>query len=721
MAAESAARAAESRKAEAMQRMAQLELNLNAVRDALEKQVADRDHELTELRRDADAQRTRATEAERALASTNAALFQTDELVRALKASQDKMHTQHKQTVATLTADAQAAARAAAEELSAVQTDAAATHAALTSRAEELQVLLDDTLAQQRITDKKRLHLVKELKAQLRREAMVNRDLQVTLNAVRDELDANSLTRLDAYAATQRRQFLSPGGNGRGHSTAPTPFTSPLPPAQGATVAAVMNSPMPRGGGGPTIEVESEVAAALTDRLAQVQEMNFTLKQRIKYLEETVQVGFVHFSLHPHHCNTFSLTLWWCVVARPLQTLSHDLEQKRQIVQSYVRRVESGALSVGHPTTTTFTSSRSNQFAESPDDVKRDMYAKMELLLEETSLHNVQLRKVVDTLGHELQRLDSECKAAVHEAATAKAALQLADADKAELTSGLEVSMADATTAQQQVVTVTLALRRLEGVVAEGEAERRTLHTQWYTASAAVQRLEAMVARGDAERARLEAARDELSAQLVTLSTERQQGLRTNAKDGPTANSDLPQQRTATTSPSPSPPHETRHARAASIAVAPVPDSADLAEASGVPALSVVPALPSSPVISAAPVPAPAPSLEPAPGALEVAVAVSPLPTPSPCEPETDADGVTPVPATIPASATAATAAATTPDLDSAAPQAVESVASAAAPATPAAVHEALAPPNVVTPDLPVTEAAAPVEVAPAKKKKGKK
>ena len=34
-----------------------------------------------------------------------------------------------------------------------------------------------------------------------------------------------------------------------------------------------------------------------------------------------------------------------------------------------------------------------------------------------------------------------------------------------------------------QVVTITLALRRLEGVVAEGEAERRTLHTQLYATS----------------------------------------------------------------------------------------------------------------------------------------------------------------------------------------------------------------------------------------------
>ncbi len=37
-----------------------------------------------------------------------------------------------------------------------------------------------ETSAQQRIIDKKRSHLVKELKAQLRRETAINRDLQVT-------------------------------------------------------------------------------------------------------------------------------------------------------------------------------------------------------------------------------------------------------------------------------------------------------------------------------------------------------------------------------------------------------------------------------------------------------------------------------------------------------------------------------------------------------------
>lgn len=116
---------------------------------------------------------------------------------------------------------------------------------------------------------------------------------------------------------------------------------------------------------------------------------------------------------------------------------------------------------------------------EADEDVKRDMYHKMEMLLEENSLHNIQLRNVVESLGHEVQRLDTRAKDLEREHASA---LKLIEAEKADLTAAAESGSAEASAALRerdklkgQVTSISEAMRRLESACRDLEAERNGL------------------------------------------------------------------------------------------------------------------------------------------------------------------------------------------------------------------------------------------------------
>jgi predicted LPLAT superfamily acyltransferase len=113
---------------------------------------------------------------------------------------------------------------------------------------------------------------------------------------------------------------------------------------------------------------------------------------------------------------------------------------------------------------------------EADEDVKRDMYHKMEMLLEENSLHNIQLRQVVESLGHEVQRLDTRAKDLEREHASA---LKLTEAEKADLLAAAESGSAEVAAALRerdklkgQIASVSEAMRRLENACRDLEAER---------------------------------------------------------------------------------------------------------------------------------------------------------------------------------------------------------------------------------------------------------
>lgn len=104
---------------------------------------------------------------------------------------------------------------------------------------------LEEATAQQRIVDKKRGQIVKELKSQLRRETALNKQLQVSLYALQDE--------------------ISSGVAPRGELTRSVSVIE-LP---------VKNESI------KDASAEAEMTVYLTKRISEIQELNFTLKQRV--------------------------------------------------------------------------------------------------------------------------------------------------------------------------------------------------------------------------------------------------------------------------------------------------------------------------------------------------------------------------------------------------------------------------------------------------------
>lgn len=365
--------------------------------------------------------RARSTEAQRSLSDTRQQLAHADDLIVALKREADRVSAQHDRAIRDAQSEAHEVRERSAEQVAALR-------AACDQQVDDLQSQLDNTRAeleeahaQQRIIDAKRSQLVKELRKQLKQELVLNREMQVTIRSMQDELGEvqRGTGASPAHLNVSTQSQLPPQQQSHAHigtrhlsiisssrvesasfsasaqlltsdalldAAATTAAQSPPPPAQARRHTAYSSAQFlnPQSGGAsasqspqapPPLPVPSgvgdEVAAAMMQKLADAQEQNFTLRQKIKALE--------------------------------LQSKQkdHEAEGKQQIIAALINRFGGSANTSGRLTI---------DLASLGDEERRNLYRKMDRLLEELSLHNIQLKATIDALGAEVQRADARAK-----------------------------------------------------------------------------------------------------------------------------------------------------------------------------------------------------------------------------------------------------------------------------------------------------------------------
>jgi chromosome segregation ATPase len=119
--------------------------------------------------------------------------------------------------------------------------------------------------------------------------------------------------------------------------------------------------------------VDAEVSKHLAERLATVQDELFNAKRRISSLDAHVAL------------------------------LQDDVNQKKEMIRNFVRRIETGAL-----TTSDMTLTASKKYATESNENKQELFTKMETVLQETTLQNIALRNDMKKLGAEVSRLSTK-------------------------------------------------------------------------------------------------------------------------------------------------------------------------------------------------------------------------------------------------------------------------------------------------------------------------
>merc|ERR1719419_865350 len=126
------------------------------------------------------------------------------------------------------------------------------------------------------------------------------------------------------------------------------------------------------------VSSESEVVSALSQKVTDREEKNYALKQQIKYLEETVR------------------------------EVNEELEKKKSIVRNIIQRTKISALSSGDIEQRIREKNKRSTLAKSSP---QELLSKMELFVQETSLQNAHLRRDIDAMGVEIQKLYKENQA----------------------------------------------------------------------------------------------------------------------------------------------------------------------------------------------------------------------------------------------------------------------------------------------------------------------
>jgi len=117
--------------------------------------------------------------------------------------------------------------------------------------------------------------------------------------------------------------------------------------------------------------VEQEVANALAQKLAQLENDKFVLVKKQRALEE-------------HN-----------------DMLQADVMQKKEMIRNLVRRIEIGSL-------TTTDDSGMQQMASLSPESRQVLFEKMEVLLQETTLQNAQYKNNLQSMGAEITKLMEE-------------------------------------------------------------------------------------------------------------------------------------------------------------------------------------------------------------------------------------------------------------------------------------------------------------------------
>lgn len=220
---------------------------------------------------------------------------------------------------------------------------------------EQTEAQMSDAKLNEKIESKKRNRLVEELKKQLKKDALRVRELEAALAEAKDGM-------MNAEKALLVKGALEFGS---------TP--SRLTGLRGISQRRVSTSSTHSTQSTTSNEVLEEVSAALSKKFAALKDENYIMKQKLFYLEQNCRL------------------------------LNEDIIQKKAIIGNYLSRIQSGAL-----TTAAMTKRQQineAKFNKQPEKVKMALFSKMEIVLQETSLQNMQYKEHLKTMGLEVSKL----------------------------------------------------------------------------------------------------------------------------------------------------------------------------------------------------------------------------------------------------------------------------------------------------------------------------
>merc|ERR1719499_1462214 len=194
---------------------------------------------------------------------------------------------------------------------------------------------------ERKIAHKRLSDLVKQLRSQLKKETIKNQGLQAQLAEARDSLR-------DAPASVKAAN-------------------SPNLPSDADTASSISVEVDPA--------VSTEFADAMTLKLTQQTEENFKLKEKIKFLEGSIQ------------------------------EITEDLYQRKVTLRNIMLRIDTGAL-----TTETEQQGRKAKKLGKNRKVWEELVNRMEIVVTETSLQNDHLRREKKQMGAEMQKLYKRTK-----------------------------------------------------------------------------------------------------------------------------------------------------------------------------------------------------------------------------------------------------------------------------------------------------------------------
>jgi len=289
----------------------------------------------------------------------------------------------------------------------------------MSTKIKDFQRVSEDHSLEQKIEAKKRNNYVKELKAQLKKNTIRVSELEALLAQANDQVESlmgamrgkvlsssppplpgpTSASSTTSTSSTTTQSSGPTRSNGRS-----TPSQKSLPPPSGPSPRTRRRSfsrsdsqgSLNSGGSGsetnpdrPHVDpiVETEVSAALAKKLAELQDVNYSLKRQINGFKEKMDL------------------------------MAEDVKQKKEMIVNLVLRIETGAL-----TTAEMTTNQSKRSFESHNTTtQQELFKKMEIVFQETTLQNIHYRRNLESMGKEVQNLMAQ----VEELKKTKAELEI--------------------------------------------------------------------------------------------------------------------------------------------------------------------------------------------------------------------------------------------------------------------------------------------------------
>jgi len=325
--------------------------------------------------------------------------------IQELRKEKDALHQQLSaaMTAAESARAAESTLKSELSTLTAAHDTLQSAHTALQSSFDSMRHKLDDLESARQVDARRRNRLVVELKEALRQEIIRRKDTLAKLKTAEDDIVALRVMNAHQIASNmplpdegqtsgQTKGSSGHSGSGGSQHAQHGANGSTSPPDSSNQPSSTSNNTPPAQQHAKG--VEQEVTVALAQKLAQVQNEKHSLQSAFNRLQE--------------HC----------------ELLENDVTQKKEIIRNMIRRIETGSLTMRDEDGLNQTPGQMSIGLSS--EARQELFEKMELILQETTLQNSQYKNNLKSMGAEMTKLMEELDTLKEELSISKEELALA-------------------------------------------------------------------------------------------------------------------------------------------------------------------------------------------------------------------------------------------------------------------------------------------------------